>query len=357
MFCPNCGHKNEEDARFCEGCGTPLTDAQPIQPQQSAYQQDIPPIQPEIPPVQQEIPPVFYTPPVDMAGQGNIKKKKQETKKNTGSDMPMKIAIAVVSVLLVAALGFGAYYFFVLRNADDNADLTTASVSMDTKSEKSESKEDAADSKEESTDSASTSRKKIAAASSEDESVGSDSSESSAVTSKSSNYSVKTTATPRPTATATPEPTPEPVHRYEFFLEDCTWEQAYTKCVEKGGYLVRIESSEEFDTITQQIVNAGMNDKIFFIGGRREADGTTYCWVNNQNQLEGDAINNSAYPIYSRWMNGEPTFQDGSTMENVMDLCYYKGESRWVINDVPNSILSVMASYSGRLGYICEYEE
>ena len=24
MFCPNCGHENEEDARFCRSCGAPL---------------------------------------------------------------------------------------------------------------------------------------------------------------------------------------------------------------------------------------------------------------------------------------------------------------------------------------------
>ena len=24
MYCPNCGHYNEEDAAFCGSCGTPL---------------------------------------------------------------------------------------------------------------------------------------------------------------------------------------------------------------------------------------------------------------------------------------------------------------------------------------------
>ena len=26
MFCPNCGHRNPPDARFCSNCGTPLQD-------------------------------------------------------------------------------------------------------------------------------------------------------------------------------------------------------------------------------------------------------------------------------------------------------------------------------------------
>ena len=32
MFCPECGHKNEEQARFCEACGTLLVKAETERP-------------------------------------------------------------------------------------------------------------------------------------------------------------------------------------------------------------------------------------------------------------------------------------------------------------------------------------
>lgn len=32
MYCPNCGQKNEEQARFCEACGTPLQEQKPQGP-------------------------------------------------------------------------------------------------------------------------------------------------------------------------------------------------------------------------------------------------------------------------------------------------------------------------------------
>jgi len=41
MFCPNCGYKNEDDAKFCNGCGKPLNQDQ--QTSQNSAQQNFNP--------------------------------------------------------------------------------------------------------------------------------------------------------------------------------------------------------------------------------------------------------------------------------------------------------------------------
>lgn len=46
MFCTKCGHKNASGARFCEKCGTPLTQAETPAPQSSASGAEEQPMQP-----------------------------------------------------------------------------------------------------------------------------------------------------------------------------------------------------------------------------------------------------------------------------------------------------------------------
>ena len=145
-------------------------------------------------------------------------------------------------------------------------------------------------------------------------------------------------------------------HTYRLVISDCSWTQAFQDAVDAGGYLVNIDSNEEYQHILQEINDAGASGTIFRIGGRRDPNSATYYWVDRNNNFTGEALNSPSYWAYSQWMIGEPSFQDGDIQECYMDMYYYQKEGRWVWNDVPDDIIPIVPSYSGRLGYIIEFE-
>lgn len=146
------------------------------------------------------------------------------------------------------------------------------------------------------------------------------------------------------------------IHRYDYLVEDCTWSEAVQRCLERGGYLATIESREEFDFITAELDRSAMGDILFYLGSSRDAE-NNYYWRNADGAYEGTPLNgNGNNWCYSYWMQGEPSFYDGEIEENVLALFYFQDESRWVFNDVPENILEHLPYYSGKIGYICEYE-
>lgn len=156
--------------------------------------------------------------------------------------------------------------------------------------------------------------------------------------------------------TVTPEVEKEIVHTYDYLLDDCSWEEAFQKCQAQGGYLARIESAEEFDKICREIKAKGMQDYMFFIGARRDPGSSSYYWVDSDNVIGGDPINDANAPLNGYWMNQEPSFQDGAVQETCLEMNYYSDENRWVLNDVPNELTRMLPQFKGKIGYICEYE-
>lgn len=146
------------------------------------------------------------------------------------------------------------------------------------------------------------------------------------------------------------------IHRYEYIKSDCTWQEAFQNCINKGGYLVRINTEKEYEYIRKEITKQNMTDIYFRIGGRRDSQSKDYYWVNQDNKLFGDKLNSDSSWCSDAWMTNEPSFQDGNLQELYMDLFFSDKENRFVWNDVPNDMLQADPSYAGKLGYICEYE-
>ena len=147
-------------------------------------------------------------------------------------------------------------------------------------------------------------------------------------------------------------------HRYEIILKDCTWTEAFEEAKTRGGYLVHIDSMEEYDFIRSNLLNTEASRKLkLWIGGARVAGSNEYHWANADGTLGQEILNSDAYP--GVWMSGEPSFRDESIGQDefYLNLFYYSKENRWVWNDVPNDIISVVNSYKGTVGYICEYDQ
>ena len=121
-----------------------------------------------------------------------------------------------------------------------------------------------------------------------------------------------------------------------------------------GGYLVNIDTADEYETIKGQIASEGLDNIKFWVGGARIRDNYDYHWFKKDGTFGEETLNASDYSTL--WMVNEPSYRDGEVEEMYMNIFYYKKENRWVWNDVPNDILSVVPTYSGTVGYICEFD-
>lgn len=152
----------------------------------------------------------------------------------------------------------------------------------------------------------------------------------------------------------------EDIHTYKVMIEDCTWEEAFSHCRSMGGYLLRLNSLEEFYYVTQLIDNTPGTDKIqFYIGARRDPGSDSYYLTDENNTLMGSRLDNGYTEwMSSIWLTGEPSYRDSSLgiEESYVSMFRYGDDRRWVINDVPNDLIAALSYNQGKIGYICELD-
>lgn len=95
MFCPECGTRNADGAKFCTECGTRLVTDQPNESQPSAAPEKVGPPVPGMPP--QEWPDGSGQGPVQDGGKGS---------KGLGTGAVVGIVVGVVALVAVAAAAF-----------------------------------------------------------------------------------------------------------------------------------------------------------------------------------------------------------------------------------------------------------
>lgn len=154
------------------------------------------------------------------------------------------------------------------------------------------------------------------------------------------------------TPAPTPEPTPEPVkeHRYVFERADVSWAVALDRCQASGGYLAVIGSLDEFNTITAQAEQQGI--ECLWLGCRRDVANNTFIWVNGEEPDE--AVNPNTLQM-RLWGEGEPSYiDDTGVAENYLLLWNHDG--RWSYWDSIDDLAGNYPGWRGRVAYVCELE-
>ena len=146
------------------------------------------------------------------------------------------------------------------------------------------------------------------------------------------------------------------IHSYEVIIDDCSWDEAYQNALNMGGYLVRINSEEEYEYITSMLEGDEYQEILFRLGARRDSDSTEYYWIDENNKCYGERLNDSDYWTNSQWKSGEPNFSYEEDEEICVEMHRNAGGTSWVWNDIPNDVVEEAPYYKGRVGFIVEYE-
>ena len=146
------------------------------------------------------------------------------------------------------------------------------------------------------------------------------------------------------------------IHRYDYFISDCDWEEANRRAVDMGGWLVGINSMSEYVEIQSEIAELGYSDVSFWIGVRRDLQQSPggFYWSdeyggNYETPIDGRETLGGVNP----WALGEPSYVSAEGEQELYTrLRFSEGEARWVWDNCDG-----VPSKDKRQGYIVEYPE
>ena len=145
------------------------------------------------------------------------------------------------------------------------------------------------------------------------------------------------------------------IHRYEVVVSDVTWDEAMEECKARGGYLVRINTTEEKYHIEDMLRENKQEKLVLWLGGRLDPEDGHYHWFDGERYTQ-PALDSDKYYQYC-WLTGEPSFKGTDAEGKDVDenfMCMFRVNGMWEWNDVPEDISPY---YKGKIGYICEYDE
>lgn len=143
--------------------------------------------------------------------------------------------------------------------------------------------------------------------------------------------------------------------RYEYYVGDYSWEGAAYIAELAGGKLVTIDSKRELNHLTDELNVRGYQDILFYLGGKRAENERDFFWLNGLQLPDGEALNGRDGWMADLWFPGEPSMEYDGVQETCLTLEYIDG--RWGMNDVPADLLAQSDQFSGRIGFIVEYED
>lgn len=129
------------------------------------------------------------------------------------------------------------------------------------------------------------------------------------------------------------------VSEYTVVYSNGTWTSANNDAYNRGGHLVYINDSTEFNKVCSLAAQYGLN--VFWVGAAR-----------NYGESWSDVTWGDGSYLWTRWSQGEPSYAHSGDTEQY--LMVYKVNGVWGYNDAPNDVSGVYSS--SKMGYIIETE-